>query len=331
MADDEGAKRLAFAEGTGRPIGVWEENIKKRRTALKLPGDPARPFQWSVQDFYVLAVMNLSDILFVTKRGSAPLEIRRWIEPSSGAAATGPKLDQKMFMMMWGPQLLLVTKGAKKYRFYSKELPLEVLEAMDRTHPMSDAQAKGSVGPMSEDEEEEEGAAGPVLEKLATQAPAPAAEAGPVLEKPATQAPPPPPPEPAAAAAAVLEKPATQAPPPPPPEPAAAAAVLEKPATQAPPPPPEPAAATQAAPELVVEDSPTILGQVAATAGGAASVVGDAATAVGGGIVSAAGGAATAVGDAAKTASESVVATVQSAAASLFNPLQAQTQAPTPE
>jgi hypothetical protein len=285
MADDEGAKRLAFAEGTGRPIGVWEENIKKRRTALKLPGDPARPFQWSVQDFYVLAVMNLSDILFVTKRGSAPLEIRRWIEPSSVTAATGPKLDQKMFMMMWGPQQLLVTKGAKKYRFYSKELPLEVLEAMDRTHPMSDAQAKGSVGPMSGDEEDEEGAAGPVLEKLATQAAPP--------PKPATQAPPPP-------------KPATQAPPP-------------KPATQAPP-PPEPAAATQAAPELVVEDSPTILGQVAATAGGAASAVGTAATA-----------AATAVGDAAKTASESVVATVQSAAASLFNPLQAQTQAPTPE
>jgi outer membrane biosynthesis protein TonB len=229
--------------------------------------------------------MNLSDILFVTKRGSAPLEIRRWIEPSSGAAATGPKLDQKMFMMMWGPQQLLVTKGAKKYRFYSKELPLEVLEAMDRTHPMSDAQAKGSVGPMSGDEEEEEGAAtaaGPVLEKLATQAPPP---------EPATQAPPP--------------KPATQAPPPEP-----AAAPPPKPATQAPP-PPEPA--TQAAPELVVEDSPTILGQVAATAGGAATA------------------AATAVGDAAKAASESVVATVQSAAASLFNPLQAKTQAPTPE
>jgi len=299
--DVEGARRLAFAEGTGRPFGTWEENVKKRRIALKLPGDPARPFQWSVQDFYVLAAMTLADVLIVTKRGAEPLQIRRWIAPPSVAAsATGPRVDQKMFMILWGPQQLLVTKGGKRYRFNATDFPLELREAMDSTHPILETVAKGSVGPISEEEgpelEEEESeepeAQAPVVEEPA----AAAVVQAPVVEEPAAaavvQAPEP-------AAAAVVQAPAAQAPEP------AAAAVVQAPEAQA----PEPAAAAvvqapeaqapeaqEPAPEAQASAAPTLLTQAAT--------------------------AATAVGEAAKSASESVVATVQGAASSLLNPFQ---------
>jgi hypothetical protein len=139
----EGANRLAFAEGTGRPIETWETYIKNRRGKLGLAGDPSRPFQWSRQDFYVVASLTLSNVLFVHAAPSGAIVIDRWIAPPGAAA----KVDQQMYMILWGPRQLLVTKGlpSRIYRFYTKDLPTDLVMALDGASPLSDEEARGVV------------------------------------------------------------------------------------------------------------------------------------------------------------------------------------------
>ena len=146
-ADLEGADRLAFADGTGRPIETWETYIKKRRTNLKLAGDANRPFQWSLQDFYVIASLTLSNVLFVHAAPSGAIVIDRWIAPPVSTGVTGAKVAQQMYMILWGPRQLLVTKGisSRIYRFYTKDLPTDLVMALDGASPLSDEEARGFV------------------------------------------------------------------------------------------------------------------------------------------------------------------------------------------
>jgi hypothetical protein len=163
----ENVSQLAFAEGTGRPLEKWEEFVKDRRKKLGLEGDPERPLQWSLQDFYVLTALTLSNILFV-RRGAAGLIIDRWIQPPSSRA---PRIEQSIYMMLWGPRRLLASRGTI-YRFKAVDLPADLLDAMDRTRPMPEEEARGyttepitlapaeapaeAPGPEEEEEEESE-------------------------------------------------------------------------------------------------------------------------------------------------------------------------------
>lgn len=136
----EDVGRLAFAAGTGRDIEEWEKFIKARRAKLGLPGEHSRPFQWSVQDFYVIAIMTMSNVLFVgpTADGSS-VTVRRWIQPS------GIKPPEPVYMLLWGTDQLLVTRGPGTYRFRAKELPADLLAAIDAASPMAEEEARGTL------------------------------------------------------------------------------------------------------------------------------------------------------------------------------------------
>jgi hypothetical protein len=164
----EDVGRLAFAAGTGRDMEEWEKFIKARRAKLGLPGEHSRPFQWSVQDFYVIATMTMSNVLFVgpTADGSS-VTIRRWIQPS------GIKPPEPVYMLLWGSDQLLVTRGAGTYRFRAKELPADLLAAIDAASPMTEEEASGTLtgiieedtgaGESKEEEGEEESPEMPAL------------------------------------------------------------------------------------------------------------------------------------------------------------------------
>jgi hypothetical protein len=132
---------LAFAAGTGRSIEDWDTIIKNRRKKLGVPGDPERSFQWTQQDFYVIAALTLSNIVFVHADPRGPLVVDRWIQPPATGGAT---VTQPLFLILWGPQQLLVSKG-KLYRFYGKDLPGDFLTALDSATPIPEAVARGVV------------------------------------------------------------------------------------------------------------------------------------------------------------------------------------------
>jgi hypothetical protein len=136
-------KRLVFAEGTTIPIAKWEERLKDRRTKLNLVGDADRGFQWSTQDFFVIASITLSNVLFMHQEPTGALKIDKWIQPPNTAGALK---QQQMYMILWGPRELLVTRG-KVYRFLTKDLPADLLTALDGASPMPEDEAKGVVGP----------------------------------------------------------------------------------------------------------------------------------------------------------------------------------------
>jgi hypothetical protein len=136
------AKFLAWASGTGRKLEDWSKYIIDRRRKMGLPGDPARPFQWSVQDFYVLAALTSSNILFVRQSAGGRLVLDHWIAPPS------LKTDKPLFSILWGPRQLLMTFGTKAdYRFDMGRLPADLQELIRASAPMPDAEARGAVGP----------------------------------------------------------------------------------------------------------------------------------------------------------------------------------------
>ena len=160
--DLEDGKRLAFAGVTGRAIGEWETAVQAARGKLGLPGDAARPFQWSTQDFYTIANMRLSNVLFVrlSPTTGQPV-IQRWIAP---APAVSAKIKDPMYMIFWGPGEVLVHRG-KDYRFLIRDLPLDMLGALDAASPLTDMEARGEpAGGVSESKGgEEEEATAPTL------------------------------------------------------------------------------------------------------------------------------------------------------------------------
>lgn len=134
------ARRLVLAGATGRDVDEWETYIKDRRKKLGLAGDTGRPFQWSVQDFYVMTRLTTSNIVFVHAGADGRTVIDRWIQPATGAV----KVAQPLYMVFWGPRQLLLSKG-KSYRFYGRDLPADFLTAIDGASPMSEEEARGSV------------------------------------------------------------------------------------------------------------------------------------------------------------------------------------------
>jgi len=130
------ARRLAFAGSTGKAFEEWEANVKLRRKALTLPGDPDRPFQWSVQDFYVIARLATSNVLFIHAEPTK-LVIDRWIGPPPVPGVT----SKKFYMILWGPKQLLLSKGLG-YRFRDTDLP-GLVDALEVASPMEDAEARG--------------------------------------------------------------------------------------------------------------------------------------------------------------------------------------------
>ena len=161
-------RSLAFAFGTKKPMSEWERLVQIRRTHLRLPGDNARPLDWSTQDWYVIADINSANILFVEDN---PLRINRWIQPAN---STVTHLDKQGYMVFWGPEQMLVScrNPFYSYKFPLVELPadLQMLLTSATIKPVPEVEARGFVnGTVSDfangsstesDEEEVTGAAG---------------------------------------------------------------------------------------------------------------------------------------------------------------------------
>jgi hypothetical protein len=175
--DVEDARRLVFAAATGRSIEEWETALERKRTEMGLAGAVDRPFQWSVQDFFVLATVLKCEMAFVRLNAAGLTRVVRLIRPSTGVKALGT-------MVFWGPNEYLVTLGSKQYRLMPKDMPIDLLHALDGASPIPEAEARGYIV--------EEAAPAPVLEEAAPApvleeaAPAPVLEeavAAPVLEE----------------------------------------------------------------------------------------------------------------------------------------------------
>ena len=137
-AELEDAARLSFASGTGLALEKWEDGLKVWRAKLGL-SVPDRPFQWSTQDFYVIAAIKMANLVFVDKRPSGELYIRRWIQPPARKTAM---VGQAVYMIFWGSRELLVTRG-KVYVFMTRDLPGEFLSLLDVAAPMAEKEARG--------------------------------------------------------------------------------------------------------------------------------------------------------------------------------------------
>jgi hypothetical protein len=132
----ENGRMLAFVGVTEMTIEGWTARIQARRAKLGLPGPAERPFQWSTQDFYAIASLLKSNILFV--RGG---KIDRWIAPPSA----DKKTTEPVFMIFWGPQELLVKQTARGIRFPLSELPLDIRNMLDAASPIPEAEARGYI------------------------------------------------------------------------------------------------------------------------------------------------------------------------------------------
>jgi hypothetical protein len=166
----EEARMATFFLVTDRTRAKFEEILTNLRKTLKLAGDPARPFQWSPQDFFVVAMMLQTNLVFV--RGGRVIQ---WVTPIRPV---------KKYMVFWGPSEQLVSRGTK-YVFTDAELPVSMRELLDAATPMPVEEARGFV---------EAAAAAPevVEEAVAAAAPAPAPE---VVEEAVAAAAPAPAPE----------------------------------------------------------------------------------------------------------------------------------------
>jgi hypothetical protein len=139
--DIDQAHGLVFASITNRTLEEWEDQIKKKRADMNLPGLHDRPLQWSLQDYYIIATLAKSNLLFLRLSSEGALQIKTWIRPE----ATSVKiLREPLYMLFWGPQKLLLSQGVN-YRFMSKGLPHEVITAMDRTSPEEESDLIGHV------------------------------------------------------------------------------------------------------------------------------------------------------------------------------------------
>ncbi len=134
-ADVEDARRLVFAAGTGRSVEEWETALERKRRELGLAGDPTRPFQWSVQDFFVMATLLKCEIAFARLSAAGTTRVVRLIRPIAGVKALG-------VMVFWGPNEYLVTLG-RQYRLTQKEMPIDLLHALDGASPIPETDARG--------------------------------------------------------------------------------------------------------------------------------------------------------------------------------------------
>jgi hypothetical protein len=127
----EEARMATFFLVTNRTRPEFEVILTKLRKTLKLAGAPERPFQWSPQDFYVIAMMLQSHIVFI--RGN---RVVQWVAPSNRAV--------KKYMIFWGGAEQLISRGAK-YVFGEDELTASMRSLLDAASPMPQEEAKGYV------------------------------------------------------------------------------------------------------------------------------------------------------------------------------------------
>jgi hypothetical protein len=121
-----------FAQATGKTNASWLEIIKAGRRDLKLAGSVDRPFEWSNQDFYVLATKKFSNIVFVHPSVGSII-IDRWIPYK-------PTDSNRQFIVFWNNRL--VYKRIGSYIHYEKDLPAHLREALSTSSPMSEEDAK---------------------------------------------------------------------------------------------------------------------------------------------------------------------------------------------
>jgi hypothetical protein len=124
------ARMATFFLITNRTRTDFEAILTNLRKKLTLPGNPDRPFQWSPQDFYVVAMILQANIVFV--RGG---RVVQWVTPNR---------PSKKYAIFWGPSDQLVSRGTK-YVFTEAELPASMRDLLDAAAPMSVEEARGFV------------------------------------------------------------------------------------------------------------------------------------------------------------------------------------------
>jgi hypothetical protein len=78
VALEEDPRGLSFAAATGKPLPAWAKLVEDRRRRLGLPTEV--PFNWSLQDLYVIASLTKANLLFVERAESA-VTVTQWISP----------------------------------------------------------------------------------------------------------------------------------------------------------------------------------------------------------------------------------------------------------
>jgi hypothetical protein len=126
----EEARMATFFLVTNRARADFEAILTNLRKKLALPGNPDRPFQWSPQDFYVVAMILQANVVFV--RGG---RVVQWVTPSR---------PSKKYAIFWGPSDQLVSRGTK-YVFTDAELPASMRDLLDAAAPMTVEEARGFV------------------------------------------------------------------------------------------------------------------------------------------------------------------------------------------
>jgi len=132
---EEDPRGLSFAAATGKPLSAWAKLIDDRRRRLGLPTDV--PFNWSLQDLYVIASLTKANLLFV-ERAEAGIVISQWVSPP----ATDAKPAQPVFMIFWGPAQMVLTRG-KSYIFLERDLPVDLRNAIDAGAALTEEEARG--------------------------------------------------------------------------------------------------------------------------------------------------------------------------------------------
>lgn len=133
-------KRIAFAAALGISLDKLETHLTTWRKQRDLTQSQTQTsaFTWSIQDFYILASLLTTNIVFVRSTAMETLLLDRWIAPASSV----PPAPQPRFMILWGPLELLVTKG-RQFRFTEQELPPDMRRLLEGTAPMDEAAARG--------------------------------------------------------------------------------------------------------------------------------------------------------------------------------------------
>jgi hypothetical protein len=136
----EVVRRTALEAAFQTTIPSLEIVINRRLAKYKMP---TRPFQWSLQDFWVMARLFLTNFVFAHAEADGSIVIDRWIEPTEADMRPA----ENTYTIIWGPYQLTVFKGKDK-QFYAQQLPAEFRAALATASPMSNEVAKSSVEPI---------------------------------------------------------------------------------------------------------------------------------------------------------------------------------------
>jgi len=132
------ARRLAFSAATGYSGEDILRGLRAWRTKREISA-PDRPFQWSLQDFWVLSRIFSTNIVFARQLGDGRIKIDAWIIPESKADAEKRDKASQYFAVIWGPRQLTMFKttrtGKTNWRFRISEFPSEFIMALDAAAP----------------------------------------------------------------------------------------------------------------------------------------------------------------------------------------------------